>query len=41
MLYKKKIDLILLCFNNIKMPEKDKLIEEYICSFNSKEKNRL
>ena len=37
MLYK-KIDLILYLFNNIKMPEVEKQIKEYIESFNEKEK---
>ena len=37
MLYK-KIDLILYSFNNIKMPEVEKQIKEYIETFNEKEK---
>ena len=37
MLYK-KIDLILWLFNNIKMPEVEEQIKEYIESFNEKEK---
>lgn len=37
MLYK-KIDLILWLFNNIKMPEVEEQIKEYIGSFNEKEK---
>ena len=37
MLYK-KIDLILQLFNNIKMPEVEEQIKEYIESFNEKEK---
>ena len=37
MLYK-KIDLILQLFNNIKMPEVEEQIKEYIGSFNEKEK---
>ena len=37
MLYK-KIDLILQLFNNIKMPEVEEQIKEYIESFNEREK---